>query len=123
MLTLWVRCCKAQGCLAGGLHQDHEQIIAKLNAVNQAVNMDPASTPRPQVYLTPTRLVLSYLRARADITYTVETSTSLAPGSWTTTGVTQDTTTPVGSTAGATIPRNPAPTPRFLRLRIETASP
>ncbi len=80
--------------------------------------MDASSAPRPHATLTPTHFILSYLRARADITYTVETSTTLAPGSWTSAGVTQDTTTPVGGTASATIPFNPAPTPRFLRLKF-----
>lgn len=66
-----------------------------------------------------TQLILRYPRARADLTYVVETSTSLAPGSWTTQGVVQDTTTPVGGTATATIPFNPATEPRkFLRLRV-----
>lgn len=66
-------------------------------------------------------LALSYPRARATVTYTVETSTTLAPDSWTTNGVTQDADTPVGATATATATAPHDATTdarRFLRLNI-----
>lgn len=63
-------------------------------------------------------MTLSYKRARANILYEVETTTDLG-ASWTTTGVTQDTTTAVGGVATASVPYDASSTPRrFLRLRI-----
>ena len=93
----------------------------QVNLVEDALGGDPtdaSSVPKPRATLTATHFILSYLRARADMTYTVETSATLAPASWSSAGVTQDTTTPVGGTANATILFNTAPTGRFLRLRI-----
>ena len=65
-------------------------------------------------------LSLSYTRLRADLDYTMETASSISqPSLWTTTGVTQDTTTPVGQVATATFLNDPVTTPnRFLRLRV-----
>jgi len=59
----------------------------------------------------------SYLRARADITYTVETSTELTSDSWTTVGVTQDTSSPVGSMTTATMNIDQTSC-RFFRLLV-----
>jgi endoglucanase len=98
----------------------------QLNLVEYALDGDPlnaASTPRPQVTLTVTRVILSYLRAHADLTYTVETSPSLVPAAWTTAGVIQDTTTPVGGIAQAAIVRSSAATAQFLRLKISVSPP
>ncbi len=80
--------------------------------------VDPGSMPFISVELVGGQLSYRYLRARADIAYTVETASGLAPGSWTPTGVTQDTTTPVGSMAAATVPFSPVSDSRFLRLRL-----
>ena len=77
------------------------------------------SAPAPVATVSGGLLRLAYPRARADVTYTVETSTALESEPWTSAGVTQDITTPVGQTAIATIPHDPATTPRrFLRLRV-----
>ncbi|MBS0657499.1 MAG: Ig-like domain-containing protein [Verrucomicrobia bacterium] len=75
-----------------------------------------ASAPRPQLARAGGLLTLSYPRARAGLTYVVETTTDLVAGPWTTEGVTQDMTTPVGQTATASVPDGGAR--RFLRLRI-----
>ena len=62
---------------------------------------------------------ITYPKAREEIIYTVEVSTSLASGSWTTAGVIQDTTTPVGETATATVIYGPIKTqPIFLRVSV-----
>jgi hypothetical protein len=92
-----------------------------VNLLEYALGGDPqsaASAPAPTLSATPSQLSFSYRRAAPDIVYVVETSTTLAPGSWTTLGVTQDTTTPVGQLATATIPHDPATPRRFLRLRV-----
>jgi cyclophilin family peptidyl-prolyl cis-trans isomerase len=61
-------------------------------------------------------LTLSYTRARADVTYAVETTTTLAnPASWTTVGVTQGDPDAHGFTT-ASVPHSSGP--RFLRLRV-----
>jgi hypothetical protein len=92
------------------------------NLLEYALGGDPmnaTNAPGPVVHMTSGNLQLSFLRNRTDLTYTVETSTTLTAGSWTTAGVTQDTTTPVGQLATANIPMDPATTPRrFLRLRV-----
>ncbi len=91
------------------------------NLLEYALGGDPmnaASAPAAALTHHGTTLSLSYLRARPDLDYTVETSTTLAPGSWTTTGVVQDTTTPVGLQATATVPMGPEAPRRFLRLRV-----
>lgn len=83
---------------------------------------DPASAPDPVIGLVtqPTRaLTLTYLRARGELTYAVETTDSLAPGSWTTIGVDQDNSTAAGSPATARFPHEATlEARRFLRLRI-----
>jgi mono/diheme cytochrome c family protein len=62
-------------------------------------------------------LSLSYPRMRSELSYLVEASPNLS--SWSTAGVVQDITTPVGQTATATM-AVPAETERvFLRLRVE----
>lgn len=82
--------------------------------------MDAASVPSPVIIHTPadSMLRLSYPRARAEIAYTVETSTDLAPDSWTSTGVTQDVASAVGAQATATIPFPDGTPIRFLRLVV-----
>ncbi len=66
-------------------------------------------------------LTLSYKRAAADITYTVEANPSLAnPAGWTSAGVTQGTPDGNGNTT-ATVPATGAN--QFLRLRITRPAP
>jgi hypothetical protein len=77
---------------------------------------NPASHIAPSLTKSPTNLSLSYPRLRADLLYQVETSTDLQ--SWTTTGVLQDSTTPLGQTATATLPITPETEKSFLRLRV-----
>ncbi len=91
------------------------------NLLEYALGGDPLSAlsaPHPQLQHANGLLRLSYRRARTDLTYVVETATHLATGEWTTAGVTQDTTTPVGQTATATTPFDAATVHRFLRLRV-----
>lgn len=95
------------------------------NLLEYALGTSPlagADAPRPELIhplsgQTPSTLSLRYHRARADLRYEVLTSTDLV--AWTTQGVTQDTATPAGGTASASIPHDPAYEPRrFLRLRV-----
>lgn len=77
---------------------------------------DPASHLAPSLTKSATTLSLSYPRLRADLLYQVETSTDLH--NWTTTGVLQDSTTPLGQIATATLPIPPETEKTFLRLRV-----
>jgi hypothetical protein len=89
------------------------------NLLEYALDGDPmnaANAPSPTLVSSSSTLQLTYRRARPNLTYTVETSSTLADGSWTTTGVTQDTVTPIGQLATASVPMD-APR-RFLRLRV-----
>jgi hypothetical protein len=93
------------------------------NLLEYALGTDPTSAtananPTPLLSTTASTLSLSYLRARAELTYTVETTTDLATVPWTSTGVTQA-TTPAGQMATASVPYTPAASAkRFLRLRV-----
>lgn len=80
---------------------------------------DSANAPTPQFGTSANGFTFTYLRARAGVSYVVETSTSLAADSWTTAGIVQDTATPVGQLATATHPVDaPSVTARFFRLRV-----
>ena len=77
---------------------------------------DPASATAPTLTRTATHVLFSYPRLRAELLYIVEASTDLT--TWSSAGIDQDTTTPIGQTATATLAL-PAETPRiFLRLRV-----
>jgi hypothetical protein len=84
--------------------------------------LTPNTAILPQLEIIPidsnTRmLTLQYLRARAEVNYSVETSTDMQ--TWTTTGVQQDETTPVGQIASAHVIHNLTTDPaRFLRLNV-----
>ena len=72
---------------------------------------------RPLFQRSGNQLSLSYPRWRPELSYLVETCPDLL--SWSTAGVVQDTATPVGQTATATM-LVPAESERvFLRLRVE----
>lgn len=79
---------------------------------------DPNSAPVPELSTTESVFRFNYWRARAGLIYTVETTTDLIGGIWTTTGIRQDVTTPVGQMATATFERDSATPARFFRLRI-----
>ena len=68
----------------------------------------------PTVSRTANLLTLTYSRARAELTYLVETSPDLSPGSWSTAGVNQGTPGPT-VTASYALSGEPR---RFIRLRI-----
>lgn len=87
------------------------------NFLEYALNTQPllAGSPAFQCQRVGSELRFSFPRARAELTYLVETSTDLH--SWTTAGVTQG-SGGVGQTLTATILIPPAPSQRFLRLRI-----
>ncbi len=77
-------------------------------------NAASASVPTPQV--SGLRLQVSFLRARADVTYLVEATSDLASGSWTTLTTNPGT---IGQSVTVTDTADLATTPgRFLRLRI-----
>jgi hypothetical protein len=91
------------------------------NLVEYALDLNPngnggAFTGSPPLLsITPTLLQLTYRRVRNDVTYIVETSPNMAPGTWTTVGVTQG--TPAGNgTTTASIPLSPGS--GFLRLSV-----
>jgi hypothetical protein len=92
------------------------------NFEEYALGGDPLSAlsaPRPQAETTTDNLTLTYLRARAEVSYTVEVSPTLANGSWSANGVVQDVTTPIGGLASASVPFNLASSQKvFLRLRV-----
>ena len=91
------------------------------NLLEYALGGDPmnaADAPKPRLVRTANTLGLTYPRARSGLIYTVEISTTLAHDSWTAVGVTQDTTTPVGNLATATVLHDPSVPQRFLRLRV-----
>lgn len=69
----------------------------------------------PSISATPTLFQFTYRRVRNDVTYSVETSTDLTSGSWTTIGVTQGTPAGDGSTT-ASIPLGSGSA--FLRLMV-----
>lgn len=71
------------------------------------------SKPAIPVNISGANLTLTYAKLRTDVTYTVETSTTLAAGSWTTTGVNQGSgTNPIAFVAMGSDSK------KFLRLRI-----
>jgi YVTN family beta-propeller protein len=78
---------------------------------------DPNNAPAPVLTATGPEFRYTYLRARAGIVYTVESTTDLVSGAWSAVGVAQDQTTPVGQNATATMARDASPA-RFFRLRI-----
>jgi hypothetical protein len=91
------------------------------NLVEYALDLNPngsggafTGTP-PAVSSTPTLLQLTYRRVRNDVTYVVETSPSLAAGTWTTVGVTQGTPAGDGTTTASILI---APGSQFLRLSV-----
>jgi hypothetical protein len=62
------------------------------------------------------KLQITFLRARSDLTYAVEASSDLAPGSWTVLATNPGSVSP---TVSVTVTDTIAPTPRrFLRLRV-----
>jgi subtilisin family serine protease len=86
------------------------------NFVEYALGGNPKThslTPWPVASVSGSLLTLTYNRPRADVTYTVETSTTLEPGSWTTTGVNQGTGNPRTASITMDVPK------RFLRLRMQ----
>ncbi len=90
------------------------------NLLAYALGADPltnASDSLPTIATNGTVLSFSYVRERADITYSVQTSTSLEPLSWTTNGINQGSGA-VGESINATTPVG-SDTKRFLRLRVE----
>ena len=94
------------------------------NLLEYALGLQPLvadATGLPTAHLSGGNLTLTYVQARADITYTVQTTTTLTDAnSWTATGVTQGTPGGNGVTT-ASIPVAGAAT-RFLRLQV-TATP
>jgi predicted esterase len=96
------------------------------NLLEYALGLDPhasdGSAAMSVAYNAATQqLTLSYPRLRADIVYSVETTTALEnPASWTTVGVDQGFTssTPLGGVVTASVPVLPGETRRFLRLRV-----
>jgi hypothetical protein len=106
------------GLASRGLHDDADE-DGLVNLLEYALGThpnDPAS--RVAAVLTESAGVLSlrYPRLRADLVYQVETSTDLQ--TWSSSGVAQDSTTPLGQTATATFTPNPQATRTFLRLRV-----
>ena len=87
------------------------------NLLEYALGLNPAVVDPdglPLVTIVSNRLTFAYDRARADVTYSVETSTDLV--NWTITGVDQG--TPAGD--GVTIASVAMDVPnRFLRLKVE----
>ena len=65
------------------------------------------------------KLALTFLRARSDLTYTVEASSTLAPDSWSTLATNPGTVSPtVPVIVADTVSLTPASPLRFLRLRV-----
>jgi subtilisin family serine protease len=86
------------------------------NFVEYALGGNPKThslAPWPVATVNGSLLTLTYNCPSADVTYTVETSTTLAPGSWTTTGVDQGTGNPRTASITMDGPK------RFLRLRMQ----
>jgi hypothetical protein len=77
---------------------------------------NPSSAAAPTLTRTATTISLSYPRLRAELLYTVEASTDLV--TWSNAGINQDSTTPTGQTATATMPIPPETPHIFLRLRV-----
>lgn len=98
------------------------------NLLEYALGGDPltpdnaTSAPAPSLNPSPPHFLrLTFLRARADVTYEVLASSTLAPGSWTVVA-----TNPgiVGELVTVTDPQPIAEHPRrFLRLRVTASSP
>lgn len=88
------------------------------NLLEYALNLPP-NTPNasglPPGALTVSDFTLTYRRFRAELTYVVQQSADLTPGSWTAVGVDQGTPLPDGTTT-AGIPRNGPG--KFLRLSV-----
>lgn len=90
------------------------------NLLAYALGGDPladASAVLPVPAMDGDVLTLTYLRARAEVTYEVQTGTTLEPGSWTSSGVDQGSGN-VGETIIASIPLGSGNTTRFLRLQV-----
>jgi hypothetical protein len=90
------------------------------NLLEYALELDPVATSVTnfQLQASGSTLSLTYRRARAGLTYVVETSATLAPGSWTTVDVAQGSGA-VGANVTASVPLTPEQPRRFLRLRVE----
>lgn len=87
------------------------------NLIEYALDLEPMDadpSALPQGVLANGVLSYTYVRARSDILYTVETSDSLT--SWTASGVNQGTPAPNGTTT-ASVPY--APGSRFVHLKVE----
>lgn len=87
------------------------------NLLEYALGLNPAvidSDGLPLVTIVSNRLTFAYERVRADVTYTVETSTNLT--TWTTTGVDQGTPDGDGVTIASVAMDVPS---RFLRLKVD----
>ena len=107
-----------------GTHDDPDSDNI-VNLMEYALGSDPmvsSTTSLPEVEMreAPDPMIrFTYLRAREDIDYSVISTISLADDSWSPDGVTQDTTSPVGGSATATMPFDPVTSPqRFLRLKV-----
>ena len=91
------------------------------NLLEYALDLDPlvASTAGlPVVGSSGGNLTLTYRRVRADVIYTVQTTTDLATVPWTATGVTQGTPAGDGTTLASVARTGPR---HFLRLHIAKA--
>lgn len=88
------------------------------NLLEYALDLDPLLTSTsglPMVTRSGNQLTLTYRRVRAELAYTVETSTNLSTGTWTSVGVNQGTPAADGSVT-ASIPLSGPRT--FLRLNV-----
>jgi hypothetical protein len=95
------------------------------NSLEYALGGNPIATGdtvRPVLAVTPAAdaLTLTYRRLRADLDYRVETSTTLAPDSWSSAGVDQGSAA-LGGEVTASVPVDAGSERRFLRLRVELA--
>lgn len=88
------------------------------NLLEYALNLPPnvsSAAGLPTTGSTPPNFTLTYRRFRAELTYVVQQSDDLSPGSWTTVGVDQGTPLPDGTTT-ASIPLSGSG--QFLRLSV-----
>jgi probable HAF family extracellular repeat protein len=97
------------------------------NLLEYALDLNPNGTTGgsyggslPTVANTAGQCQLTYRRIRSDLTYQVEFSPNLQPGSWTTTGVLQGSAAPDGTTT-ARIPSQPPA--GFMRLAVSPTPP
>ncbi len=95
---------------------DYDGIASLLEYALGTHPNDPASATAPALLSTGSVISLSYPRLRAELIYTVEASTDLV--TWSSVGIDQDTVTPIGQTATATMPITPGAPQVFLRLRV-----